>query len=460
MNPFSDKQIALLQTFADQAVIAIENVRLFKELEERTQELTRSVDELRALGEVGQAVSGSLDIQSVLTSIVSHAVELSHTDAGTIYEFDEATQVFVPRANYGMTEELIEALRQSHIRHRRGRNRAGRGDACRRPDPRHREPARTTRCGSWSKPGIARSSPYRSCARTAVIGALAVRRKAAGTFPKPIVDLLQTFATQSVIAIQNARLFLEIDEKSRALEELSRNQEQLSRLSTALQEPLSLSEQLTRVLDAARQVVGLDHLYIWTPSPAADGLMVSAGAGLSESDWRDLVGVTIPLGEAGALAAVYRDGEPMLFSEAHPLPEKYRLRLPYSAIAALRLKAFLVSPMIARGRTVGVLSADNRVSRAPIPAHTVDLLHTFAAQAAVAVENARPLPGNPGEESAARAREQAQVAVPRQHEPRAAHADECRAGLYRPHPGRHLRRRASRRFARRSSGSRPTGSTS
>jgi len=99
--------------------------------------------------------------------------------------------------------------------------------------------------------------------------------------------------------------------------------------------------------------------------------------------------VTIPLGEAGALAAVYRDGEPLLFSEAHPLPEKYRLRLPYSAIAALRLKAFLVSPMIARGRTVGVLSADNRVSRAPIPAHTVDLLHTFAAQAAVAVENAR-----------------------------------------------------------------------
>jgi signal transduction histidine kinase len=203
------------------------------------------------------------------------------------------------------------------------------------------------------------------------------------------VDLLQTFATQSVIAIQNARLFREIDEKSRALEELSRNQEQLSRLSTALQEPLSLSEQLTRVLDAARQVVGLDHLYIWTPSPAADGFMVSAGAGLRESDWRDLVGVTIPSGEAGALAAVYRDSEPLLFDEAHPVPEKYRLRPPYSAIAALRLKAFLVSPMIARGRTVGVLSADNRVSRAPIPPHTVDLLHTFAAHAAVAVENAR-----------------------------------------------------------------------
>ena len=388
VSPFSDKQIALLKTFADQAVIAIENVRLFKELQERTQELTHSVEELRALGEVGQAVSGSLDIQSVLTSIVSHAVDLSQTDAGTIYEFDDSTQAFAPRANYGMSEELIEALRQSHIRVGEGAvGQAARTRAAFQIADLEREPHYALR--------FLIDAGYRALLAVpllregGVIGGLVVRRKAAGAFPKAIVDLLQTFATQSVIAIQNARLFREIDEKSRALEELSRNQEQLSRLSTALQEPLSLAEQLTRVLDAARQVVGLDHLYIWTPTAAGDGFMVSAGAGLSESDWRDLVGVTIPVGEAGALAAVYRDGEPLLFNEAHPVPEKYRLRPPYSRIAALRLKAFLVSPMIARGRPVGVLSADNRISRAPIPAHTVDLLHSFAAQAAVAVENAR-----------------------------------------------------------------------
>jgi GAF domain-containing protein/HAMP domain-containing protein len=385
---FTDKQVALLQTFADQAVIAIENVRLFKELQERTQELTRSVDELRALGEVGQAVSGSLDIQSVLTSIVSHAVELSRTDAGTIYEFDEVAQVFAPRANFGMAEELIAALRESHIRVGEGAvGQAARTRAAFQIADLEREPHYALRFLIEAGYRALLAVPLLREGR--VIGGLVVRRKVAGAFPKPIVDLLQTFATQSVIAIQNARLFREIDEKSQALEELSRNQEQLSRLSTALQEPLSLSEQLTRVLEAARQVVGLDHLYIWTPNATADGFMVSAGAGLGESDWRGLVGVTIPLTEAGALAAVYRDGEPLLFSETHPVPEKYRLRPPYSTIAALRLKAFLVSPMIARGRTVGVLSADNRVSRAPIPAHTVDLLHTFAAQAAVAVENAR-----------------------------------------------------------------------
>jgi signal transduction histidine kinase len=387
-QPFTERQVALLQTFADQAVIAIENVRLFNELQARTQELTRSVEELRALGEVGQAVSGSLDIESVLNSIVSHAVELSHTDAGTIYEFDETVQIFVPRANYGMAEEVIEALRQLRIRI--GDSGMGQAAATRAamqiPDL-EAEPT--------SAPRFLLDAGYRALLAVPllreglVIGGLVVRRKVAGTFPQPVVDLLQTFATQSVIAIQNARLFREIDEKSRALEELSRNQEQLSRLSTTLQEPLSLAEQLTRVLDAARQVVGLDRLYIWTLTPGGDGLMVSAQAGFGEKDWQDLVDVIIPIDEAGALTAVCRDGEPLLFTEGRPLPEAYRLRPPYSEFAGLRVKSFLVIPMIARGHPVGVLSADNRASRVPIPAHTMDLLQTFAAQAAVAVENAR-----------------------------------------------------------------------
>src|SRR5437867_12695122 len=90
VRPFTEKQIALLKAFADQAVIAIENVRLFQELEARTGELARSVGELKALGEVGQAVSSTLDLQTVLSAIVGHAVQLSGTSGGVIYEFDEA----------------------------------------------------------------------------------------------------------------------------------------------------------------------------------------------------------------------------------------------------------------------------------------------------------------------------------------------------------------------------------
>ena len=385
---FSDAQVELLRTFADQAVIAIENVRLFAELQARTQELTRSVEELRALGEVGQAVSSSLDLQSVLNSIVSHAVALSQTDAGTIYEFDEAAAVFVPQANYGLSDEVIEALRKSRITI--GESGVGQAAAS-------RAPFQIPDLQSESSYPLAflRDAGFRAILavpllrQDRVIGGLVVRRRAAGAFPRQVEDLLQTFATQSVIAIQNARLFREIDEKSRALEELSRNQDQLHRLSTALQEPLSLAEQLTRVLDAARQVVGLDRLYIWTLSAGGDGLMVNAQAGFGARDWEDLIGVTIPIAEAGALAAVWRESEPQLFNEVHPLPPAYRLRPPYSTLAGLRVKSFLVIPMIARGRTVGVMAADNLVSRAPIPAHAMELLQTFAAQAAVAVENAR-----------------------------------------------------------------------
>jgi GAF domain-containing protein len=91
-KPFSTAEIQLLKTFADQAVIAIENVRLFQELEARTQDLTRSVGELTALGEVSQAVSSTLDLETVLATIVSRAVQLSGSTSGIVYEYEETTE--------------------------------------------------------------------------------------------------------------------------------------------------------------------------------------------------------------------------------------------------------------------------------------------------------------------------------------------------------------------------------
>ena len=116
VRPFTEKQIKLLETFADQAVIAIENVRLFQELEARTRELARSVGELKALGDVGQAVSSTLDLQTVLSTIVGHAVQLSGTDGGVIYEYDEAAEEFHLRASHRMEEEVVEALKATPVR--------------------------------------------------------------------------------------------------------------------------------------------------------------------------------------------------------------------------------------------------------------------------------------------------------------------------------------------------------
>jgi GAF domain-containing protein len=101
VNPFTDKQIELVMTFADQAVIAIENARLLSELRTRTDELGRSVSELRALGEVSQAVNSTLDLETVLSTIVAKAVQLSGTEAGAIYGYDEQSRKLRLRATYG-----------------------------------------------------------------------------------------------------------------------------------------------------------------------------------------------------------------------------------------------------------------------------------------------------------------------------------------------------------------------
>src|SRR5262249_2618436 len=115
MRPFTDKQMQLLQTFADQAVIAIENVRLFDEGQARTRELAQSVEELQALGEVSQAVNSTLDLQTVLATIVAKAVQLSGTEGGAIYVFDELEQLFRLRATYGFSEDLVAAVQDQHI---------------------------------------------------------------------------------------------------------------------------------------------------------------------------------------------------------------------------------------------------------------------------------------------------------------------------------------------------------
>ena len=115
-EPFASDEIPLLQTFTEQAGIAIENVRLFNELEARTAQLTRSVDELQALGEVSQAVSSTLDLDAVLETIVGRAVQLSGSDQGVAYEFDEAARTFLQRATHRMTAEYVETMRAAPIR--------------------------------------------------------------------------------------------------------------------------------------------------------------------------------------------------------------------------------------------------------------------------------------------------------------------------------------------------------
>ncbi len=240
VEPFNLKQIEVAATFADQAVIAIENVRLFNEVQERTDELARSVEELRALGEVTQAVNSTLDLETVLATIVAKAVQLSETEAGTIYVFNEKTEKFELRSTYGMDDTLIAAIRERHIRI--GDPGVGQAAAKRAPvqipDVRN-EPSSellevVVRAGFCAVLAV----PLLGADR--IVGALVVRRKQPGEFPKSTIDLLETFADQSVLAIQNARLFREIEEKGRELEIASKHKSQfLANMSHELRTPLN-----------------------------------------------------------------------------------------------------------------------------------------------------------------------------------------------------------------------------
>ncbi len=240
MQPFSPKQIELCETFADQAVIAIENVRLFDEVQRRTRELARSVSELKALGDVSEAVNSTLDLKTVLETIVAKAVQLSEADAGAIYVFSKTSQTFKLKATYGMSKELIEAISHQVI----SITDAAIGEAAQRRSPVQVADLKTTNVSSLQK--VVLDAGYRSVLVVPllrpekIVGAFVVRRKTPGLFQDSTVELMETFAAQSVLAIQNARLFSEIEEKSHQLEVASRHKSQfLANMSHELRTPLN-----------------------------------------------------------------------------------------------------------------------------------------------------------------------------------------------------------------------------
>jgi signal transduction histidine kinase/FixJ family two-component response regulator len=236
---------------------SLEKKRLRDEAHARTRELSQSVKELSALGEVSQAINSTLDLETVLTSIVAKAVQLSGSEAGTIYTFDQSLQEFQLRATHGMDEAVIAAIRDRRIA--AGKTAIGKAAAQRVP----LQVPDVLKQATLVLDVIVRAG-YRSMLvvpllrADQIVGALVVRRKVPGEFPKSTVELLRTFADQSVLAIQNARLFRETEEKSRELLKASQHKSQfLANMSHELRTPLNaiigVSEMLREDAEAAKQ---------------------------------------------------------------------------------------------------------------------------------------------------------------------------------------------------------------
>jgi signal transduction histidine kinase len=264
---FTPERLEMTNLLAGHAAISIENARLYtataeanraleesnRTLEERvldrTRALEQSVQELRALHEVSQIVNSTLDIQTVLTTIVANAVRLSGTEAGSIYAFDDERKQFVLDATYGMSDELIAAMAAQHI----GEGETIIGEAAIR-----REPLQLSDVRELPPSGprdVIAGAGYRALLVVPllrperVVGALVVRSKEIGVFATHTVDLLRTFAEQSVLAMQNARLFGEIEERGRQLAVASQHKSQfLANMSHELRTPLNAIIGITDLL--------------------------------------------------------------------------------------------------------------------------------------------------------------------------------------------------------------------
>jgi signal transduction histidine kinase len=178
--------------------------------------------------------------------------------------------------------------------------------------------------------------------------------------------------------------------RAKRVESEEATRQALYRASIEIQESMELTERLNRLLETAKSVLELDRVNILLADPEGRWLQAVTSMGTTEP----LEAIRVPVGpDGGAIAHAYLTKQSIFWDGQGSVPEEFRLKPPYDRIEAFRSRVFANVPLVAQGQAIGVMGADRKHSRRPLEPATRELLQLFAAQAAVAIENARLFEG-------------------------------------------------------------------
>jgi GAF domain-containing protein len=387
VRPFSEQQVALLETFAAQAVIAIENVRLFKELEARNSELTESLARQMATSEVLRAISQSpTDVQPVFDTIVRSAVRLCEGLYGFVSRFDG--ELIHVAAHHNYTPEGLRALHAMYPVRPNRQLVSGRAILTRTivhvedalEDPEYNQPFALA--GGWRSmlavPLLRDGDP---------IGAILVMRSQPGPFSEAQIGLLRTFGDQAVIAIENVRLFKELEARNTDLTDaLARRTATGEILQTIAHAQTDAQPVFDTIVRSAAQLCRATSAAVFL----ADGRTLDLPANYGAS-FEALAAVRVRFPRPLDMETV--PGLAMLTRSVIHVPD---IEDP-SAVASVReagrvlgFRSTIAVPMLREGEAIGSISVA-RQEPGRFSDAEVALLKTFADQAVIAIGERAPL---------------------------------------------------------------------